>query len=116
MSPSDGRHLAHLVFFQLKDDSPVAVARLVESCHENLSGHEGVIFFAAGPRGEEFNRDANDKDFDVALNLVFETKAAHDAYQVHPRHTKFVADNQDNWVSVRVFDAYVTSSNIKEEE
>ena len=34
----------------------------------------------------ELRRDVNDLDFDVALHIVFDTKAAQDAYQEAPRH------------------------------
>ena len=47
----------------------------------------------------------NDKQFDVALHVVFESRAAHDQYQVHPRHVKFIEENKPNWATVRVFDA-----------
>ena len=45
---------------------------------------------------------------DVALQLVFTDRAAHDAYQVAPRHATFIAENRDNWAQVRVFDAHVS--------
>jgi hypothetical protein len=47
----------------------------------------------------------NDRDFDVALFIVFESHAAHDAYQVADRHETFIAENAPNWAKVRVFDA-----------
>jgi nitrilase len=53
------------------------------------------------------NRDVNDRDFDVALHLVFESKAAHDKYQTHPRHLKLIEENKHLWSKVRVFDSYV---------
>ena len=49
----------------------------------------------------------NDRDFDVALNVVFQDAAAHDAYQKAERHLKFIAENKGNWKKVRVFDSYV---------
>jgi hypothetical protein len=49
----------------------------------------------------------NDRDFDVALHVVFKDKAAHDRYQADPRHLAFVEENKAHWKKVRVFDAYV---------
>ena len=49
----------------------------------------------------------NSRDWDVALNLVFKDKAAHDKYQDHARHKKFIEENKDNWKKVRVFDSVV---------
>ena len=46
-------------------------------------------------------------EFDVSLHIVFETKAAHDAYQDAPLHHTFVEESRDNWAKVRVFDSAV---------
>lgn len=99
--------VAHMVFFTLKDRTPSAVGTLVASCHEHLAGHDGVIYFSAGERAPEFDRPVNDDHFDVALHVVFSDRAAHDAYQQHPRHLKFIELNKDSWAQVRVFDSRV---------
>lgn len=99
--------LAHAVYFSLNDPSPANVKTALASIRELLSGHEGMSYFAAGPRGAEFARPVNDAAFDVALFTVFRDRDAHDRYQVHPRHLAFVEGNKNLWKSVRVFDAYV---------
>lgn len=101
------RMLAHDVYFSLKDNSPEAKAKLVAACKKYLAGHPGTVWFAAGSLAEDFQREVNDRDFDVALCLVFKDKAAHDAYQKHERHLKFIEENKDNWKKVRVFDSYL---------
>jgi len=101
--------LAHTVFFELNDASDAAKEALVAACQKYLSGHEGTVYFSAGTRAAELDRDVNDKGFDVALLLVFESKAAHDAYQSAPRHLTFIEENQANWKSVRVFDSYLSA-------
>lgn len=104
-----GSRYAHMVYFKLKDNSADAIAKLVAACKQHLSDHPGTVLFAAGIRDPEMNREVNVKDYDVALQLVFTDRAAHDAYQVAPRHATFIAENRDNWAQVRVFDAYVSS-------
>jgi Stress responsive A/B Barrel Domain len=99
--------LAHNVFFTLKDRSAAAKQKLVAACKKYLTGHPGTLFFAAGTRAETLNRDVNDRDFDVALHLVFTNLAAHDAYQDAPRHEEFIAEQKGNWAKVRVFDSVV---------
>ena len=39
-------------------------------------------------------RDVNDRDFDVALHLVFKNKAAHDQYAESERHQKFIEETR----------------------
>ncbi len=97
--------IGHMVYFKLKDASPAATLKLVESCDRYLEGRDGVVYYSAGVRGVDFKRDVNDLDFDVSLHLVFKDKASHDAYEVHPEHLKFIEANKANWTKVRVFDS-----------
>lgn len=99
--------LSHNVFFTLNDNSVEAKAQLVAACKQFLSDHPGTIFFAVGSLAAEFDRTVNDRQFDVALHVVFEDKAAHDAYQDSASHGQFIGQAEDNWKAVRVFDSYV---------
>ena len=99
--------LAHNVFFSLNDPSEPARAKLVAACKKYLSTHPGTVYFACGTLADELQRPVNDRDFDVSLHVVFQTKAAHDAYQAAPLHDQFIAENKDNWKKVRVFDSVV---------
>lgn len=99
--------LAHNVFFTLHDASDPAQLKLVQACKKYLSNHSGTVFFACGGRALELQRPVNDRDFDVGLHIVFQTKADQDAYQLAPRHDQFIAENKDNWKTVRVFDSLV---------
>jgi hypothetical protein len=100
-----GPLIAHMVYFKLKDSSPAARQKLIDACDKYLAAHEGVVAYAAGPIAAEFQREVNDRSWDVALHLVFADKAAHDRYQDHPDHLKFIAENKDTWAAVRVFDS-----------
>jgi hypothetical protein len=105
--PEKGAMLAHNVYFSLTDTSPAAKAKLVAACHKYLKEHQGVVFFAAGTPAEDLAREVNDRDFDVALHIVFRSRADHDRYQDHPQHKRFIDENRTNWAKVRVFDSYV---------
>lgn len=102
-------HLSHDVYFTLHDASPAAKAQLVEACRNYLSGHPGTVFFAVGVLADQLRRDVNDLGFDVALHIVFDSIASHDAYQTAPRHDQFIAAQKANWKLVRVFDSQVQS-------
>lgn len=97
--------LAHIVFFTLTDSNDENRAKLVEACKKYLDKHDGVVYFGVGVNAPEYNREVNDRDYDVALHLVFETARDQDAYQTHPRHVKFVEECKDLWKKVRVFDS-----------
>lgn len=103
-----GPMLCHDVYFALKDNSAAAKKKLVDACTKHLSKHPGEVFFAAGTIAEDFNREINDRDFDVSLHIVFQNKAGHDRYQDAERHKQFIAENKDNWKKVRVFDSVVS--------
>ena len=97
--------LAHSVYFSLKDPSEAAINKLVGACQAYLSSHPGTVYFGCGTLEPTLARPVNDRDFDVALIVVFESKEAHDAYQEAPLHQKFIAENRETWAKVRVFDA-----------
>ena len=102
-----GPRLAHMVFFTLKDHSREAREAFVASCRKHLTGHEGAEFFAVGTIAEDVVEGPSVRDFDVALHVVFDSRASHDLYQEAPRHLQFIAENKETWGKVRVFDSIV---------
>ncbi len=106
-APAEGAMIGHMVFFTLNDNAPAKVQELVSACNKYLSKHPGEVYFSTGPRAAEFNRDVNVQDWDVALHIVFKTKADHDRYQDAPRHKQFIEENRANWKQVRVFDSHL---------
>ncbi len=97
--------LVHAVYFQLNEPTDDAIAALIAAANHYLTGHEGCLSFAVGGRAEQYQREVNDATFHVALNVVFESEAAHDAYQVAPRHLEFIETQAPTWAQVRVFDS-----------
>ena len=95
------------VYFTLKDNSADAKKKLVAACKKYLSGHEGEVFYAAGTLAESLKRQVNDRDFDVALHIVFKDMASYEKYAVAKRHTQFIDENKDSLKTVRVFDSIV---------
>lgn len=102
--------LSHNVYFTLQDNSEAARQALINACKTHLTKHPGVVFFACGARQEECQRPVNVQDFDVALHVVFDSLASHDAYQDAPRHHQFVDENRAGWKQVRVLDSKVESA------
>ncbi len=101
--------LTHNVFFDLKNNDQESIDALIAGCYNYLAPHDGIVFFSAGPRATEKQRDVNDLGFDVALNVIFKDVEAHDAYQVSAPHKEFIEVHKDNWAKVRVFDGTASS-------
>jgi hypothetical protein len=98
--------LAHSVYFTLNEGTAANRKALVASCKKHLTKHEGELYFTVGTLAEDLKAKVNDRDFDVALTIVFKSKAAHDKYQTHKRHLAFIKENKELFKSVRVFDSY----------
>ena len=105
--PEFTEHLAHIVMFTLKDQSKESRLAFIASCQKYLTRHEGVLSFSVGEIARDVVEPVSDREFDVALHVVFKNKAASDAYQVSPRHKEFVAENKAKFAKVRVFDSYL---------
>ena len=101
----------HNVYFSCKDASPEATQSLIDDCTTYLSKQAGVLSFSCGVLESGLDRPVNDRDFDVSLHILFETRADHDAYQIDEQHDVFIERNKDNWANVRVFDTIVKSKN-----
>jgi hypothetical protein len=103
--------LAHMVFFALKDHSKESRERFLASCEKYLADHEGTVYFSVGTIAEDkdVQEPVSVKDFDVALHVVFENKAAKAKYLASERHKQFVDENRDSFAGVRVFDSFLKS-------
>jgi hypothetical protein len=97
--------IIHNVFWALNDNSPAARQALIDGCWKYLSVHPGILHFWAGEIAADHARPVNDRNWEVGLHVVYEDKAAHDAYHEHPLHDQFVAEYEANWKTSRVFDS-----------
>jgi hypothetical protein len=96
--------LVHTVFFWLKKSAPkTARAKLIKDCRSYLKTPT-VRHLWAGPPAPTPDRPVIDATYDVGLTVVFDNLAAHDAYQEHPEHLKFIARNKAHWQRVVVYD------------
>ena len=104
--------LAHMVFFALKDHSKESRERFIASCDKYLSNHEGTVYYSVGTIAEDkdVEEPVSVKDFDVALHVVFENKAAKAKYLASERHKQFVDENRESFAGVRVFDSFLKPS------
>lgn len=99
--------LIHSVFFWLKEDLSEADQTAFLAGVESLRGVESVKEMFIGPVAPTEARGVVDNSFSIALIVHFDDVAGQDAYQIAPLHTKFIADHQDKWTKVIVYDNLV---------
>lgn len=95
---------SHVVIFWTNPDKPTAADELLAGAEKYLRPIPGVKSFHIG-RMVKSHRDVVDQSYQVALNLIFDTKQQQDDYQVHPLHLEFVEKAfKPNCVRVVVYD------------
>ena len=80
---------SHIVIFWTKPEQANAAEELIAGANQYLKGIPGLIQFHVG-RMSPSPRPVVDQSYQVALNLIFPSKSAEQAYQVHPQHIEFV--------------------------
>jgi hypothetical protein len=101
---ADGATFIHMVFFWLRAGADASAAEaLAQGCRTHLTGIPGVLRLEVGfPAGTP--RDVVDNSYGVALIVEFADSAAHDVYQDHPDHLRFIAECSSLWSHVQVYD------------
>lgn len=93
----------HNVFFWLKDKESEEAQKELRAGLETLKGIESIVSVYIGTPAST-RRPVIDASYDFAEILIFDDEAGHDVYQVHPLHTKFVADYAHLWEKVVIYD------------
>ena len=80
---------SHIVVVWTDPADPKAVDEIIAGADKYLRPIPGVVSMHAG-RMVGSARPVVDQTYQVALNVTFATKQAHDEYQGHPLHVEFV--------------------------
>lgn len=97
--------LAHHVFFWLKEPNNPDVRKTFESALKELRNVPTIKLAHIGvPAGTE-SRDVVDHSYTYCMLTFFDSQEGQDAYQVHPIHEAFVAQNNHLWSKVVVYDS-----------
>jgi len=94
----------HHVFFWMKEDIIAADFKTFEKGVSTLPGIELVKFGDVG-KPADTDRPIIERSYTYSLLLVFENKAAHDEYQTHPVHLKFIENCSMLWNRVLIYDS-----------
>jgi len=81
--------LSHIVIFWTNPGQPNATEELIAGANKYLKNVPGVLQFHVGKMSPS-PRPVVDQSYQVAMNITFPSKAAEQAYQIHPQHLEFV--------------------------
>ena len=80
---------SHVVVFWTDPANPRAADDLIAGAKKYLAQIPGIAHFHVGSMAPS-HRPVVDQSYQVALNVVFDSKKAQDDYQAHPLHLEFV--------------------------
>jgi hypothetical protein len=97
----------HNVYFWLNEGAAASDAdQIADGCRTHLTSIPGVLRLTVGkPAGTP--REVVDNSYGLALLLEFASKEAHDLYQDHADHHKFIDECKAYWSRVRIYDTLV---------
>jgi hypothetical protein len=94
----------HSVYFWLREDLTEAehqgFIKGVQSLTTLPSVHAAYIGVPA-----QTDRPVIDRSYSYALAVIFDDRAAHDAYQAHPDHAQFLQDCAAFWKRLVIYDS-----------
>jgi Stress responsive A/B Barrel Domain len=94
----------HTVFFWLAHPESQSDHDALSAGLESLKSVKDIAVAYIG-KPADTRRPVVDHTYDFSITLVFNDRAAHDAYQVHPVHLEFVAECGHLWNRVQIYDA-----------
>ena len=97
--------LIHTVYFWLKPELTPAQRAEFRRAVETLGDIKAVEKFYVGTPAATERRPIIDASYDVAITVVCQDVAAHDAYQVDPIHLAFIERCKTFWTRLQIYDA-----------
>lgn len=96
---------AHHVFFWLNNPNDPGDRAEFEKGIDELLKVPQIKSYHVGLPAATTNRDVVEGSYTYSYLVFFEDEEAHDSYQQHPIHKKFIEDYQHLWEKVVVYDA-----------
>lgn len=95
---------SHIVIFWTDPDNASAPDQLIAGIEKYLRPIPLARGLHVGRMATSERKDVVDQSYQVGLNLIFDSKADQDAYQIAPLHLDFVANCKHLWKRVVVYD------------
>ena len=106
---ADGNYpqgMFHNLYFDLTDKSPESIRKLTDICLKYLSRHPGILQFTTGGL-TDIIRDVSVRNFQVAVSIIYESKAAYDEYLKSKEHEEFFKASDGMIENTYIFDTYL---------
>jgi len=94
----------HHVYFWLKHPESKEDLQILVKGLEALAAVEEIKMYHIGLPAPT-DREVIDNTYSISWLNIFETSEDHDAYQIHPKHLKFISDCSSLWGKVKVYDS-----------
>ena len=105
-APPDLSGLFHSIYFSLTSNTPKSRESLTQICLKYLADHPGIKVFAIGELAD-MKRDVSVVNYDIAMNILWDSKASYDAYLKSPGHDAFFPATNGMIRLTQVFDSYL---------
>lgn len=109
--PTQGQppRLLHSIYFSLEDKSLEAKNHFIELCKEYLFDHPGLCIFALGSQAN-MKRDVSIVNYDVAMNILWKSKACYSSYLTSKSHAAFLTITKGAITDTHIFDSYLVET------
>ncbi|MFT4902046.1 MAG: hypothetical protein ACI81V_001329 [Lentimonas sp.] len=97
--------LVHVVLFWLKHDLSDAQRTEFKAALNSLTQIKSAEAAYVGSPAATAQRPVVDTSYDYCLTVITKDVAAHDAYQIDPRHLAFLESFKPFWTQVKIYDA-----------
>lgn len=96
----------HSLYFALVDKSPTSIQKFTDICLKYLSHHPGIQQFSVGVL-TDIKRDVSVRNFDVNVDIIYESKQAYDDYLQSKDHHDFFPATAGMISNTYIFDSYL---------
>jgi len=99
--------LFHSIYFSLVDKSAANVAKLTDICAKCLAPHPGIQLYCSGGLTDIDRPGVSVRNFDVGVDIIYESKKAYDDYLKSKLHDEFFPATKGMIDHTYIFDSYL---------
>jgi hypothetical protein len=106
---TDGNYpqgMFHSLYFSLVNKSPASISKFTGICVKYLSQHPGILQFTTGGI-TDIIRDVSVRNFNVGVDIIYESKQAYDNYLKSQGHDDFFPATKGMISNTYIFDSYI---------